>query len=632
MLVSRHWLSKFFPTPALPGQDPDQSVGVDFPSAEALAEALTFHAFEIDGATKVGEDDILDVKVTPNRGHDCLSHRGIAKEISAILKIQFTHDPFSRAVGNSNFSAVSIQGDATKSEFPTAPSVSVTLEDSMLSPRYIAGYIKGVTVGPSPDWLKRNLEAMGQRSINNIVDATNFVMFNLGQPLHAFDAGKLKQKEGKFLIVVRKARSGEKLLALDGKEYTLSDSMLVIADGNEDASIGIAGVKGGTPAGITEATTDIIIESANFNGVSVRKTAQALKLRTDASNRFEQGLSPELCAYGMQSVIELIQKLAGGEIVGFADVYPAPQGESRVKVSVEKVNQVLGTRLTGAEVSDVFQRLQFAYKEENGVFDVSVPFERLDIAIPEDLVEEVGRIIGYDQVPATPLLPMAAQQEVNTNFYTSEHVREELSSMGYSEIFTSVFADRGERAVLNKVDSIKPYLRANLTDGLAEALKKNIPNKDLLGLKEIKLFEIGSVWKDGKEELLTAIVTEKEKAMEEPLAMHSPKESQTQYKDLSLSSASRYQPFSKYPYIVRDIAMWTQSTNDEQQVQQMIQAEAGELCVKVSLFDQFKKGDKTSLAFRLIFQSFNRTLTEIEVNAVMEKISSSLKSKGFEIR
>ena len=625
MKVSRNWLNNFFDTP--------------LPDATALADALTFHAFEIDGIEIVRptrsntEDQILDVKVTPNRGHDCLSHRGIAKELSAILKLPFVHDPF--------------QNPARLNLAEKTDAISVVLEDPSLSPRYIAGYIKGVKVGPSPDWLKHSLESIGQRSINNIVDATNFVMFNTGQPLHAFDAGKLTQKDGKFLIVVRKARAGEKLLALDGKEYALADSMLVIAEGNKDLPtgqagepVGIAGVKGGTPAGITQATTDIIIESANFSGVSVRKTSQALKLRTDASARFEQVISPELAAYGMQNVVEIIlaiacpeqSRRAGEGLIGYADVYPTPQAESRVSVSVEKVNRILGTELAGAEVADAFARLQFAYKEEGGVFDVAIPFERLDITIPEDLVEEVGRIVGYDKVPTTSLPPSAAAVEINQNFYTAEHVRQELTAMGYSEVFTSVFADRGEIAVLNKVDSVRPYLRANLTDGLNEALKKNIPNKDLLGLKEVKLFEIGTVWKDGREETMAGIVTEKEKEQEEPLSMHAPKEAAAKYEDLPLSQAERFKPFSKYPYIVRDIAMWTPEDMDSDDAFTIISDEAGKLLVRCTLFDEFKKEEKTSLAFRLVFQSFDRTLTEVEVNAVMEKISAALKQKGFEIR
>lgn len=610
MLVSRHWLTKFF--------------NQELPSAEDLAQELTFHAFEIDGIEQKGDDHVLDVKVTPNRGHDCLSHRGIAKEISAMLKLPFTHDPLGTA----------------PSLAPVTDCISVTLEDGVLSPRYVAALIQNVKVGPSPEWLKRNLETIGQRSINNVVDATNFVMFNIGQPLHAFDAGKLMKKDEKFHIVVRKAYDEETLIALDHKEYALTNSMLVIADGNRigseaqrsvGAAIGIAGVKGGMPAGINETTQDIIIESANFNSVSVRKTAQALKLRTDASARFEQVISPELVGYGMRAVVDLIRQIAGGELVGFADAYPVPQKEGRVSVSVEKINLILGTALTPADVADVLTRLSFGYKEEGGVFEVVVPFERLDITIPEDLVEEIGRIVGYDKVPATPLAPTGLAQsgpEVNQNFYAAEHVREDLVSQGYSEVFTSVFADKGMRAVLNKVDSVKPYLRSALVDGLTESLKKNIPNKELLGLKEIRLFEIGTVWTADKEILMVGKVSEKEKANERPLET----KNVSQYEDLPLSTTKRYQSFSKYPYIVRDIAIWVPNGTEHVEVLKIIQKDAGELLMRKELFDQFEKAGRVSYAFRLVFQSFERTLTEVEVNAIMEKISNKLRSFGYEIR
>jgi len=594
------------------------------PPAQELADALTFHAFEIDGIEKLShpmtefEDEVLDVKVTPNRGHDALSHRGIAKELSAILKLLLANDPFV----------------LRPLLAPVTTDVSVEL-DSKLCKRYIAGYIKGVKVGPSPEWLKQRLEAVGQRSINNVVDATNFVMFNMGQPLHAFDAGKL----GSLNIGVRAAKDGEVMVALDKKEYTLNSSMLVVTVA--DAPVGIAGVKGGMPAAIDETTKDIVIESANFDGVSVRKTAQALKLRTDASARFEQVLSPEVAAHGMQSVAALIQELAGGELRGFVDVYPEPQKPMYASVTVEKVNKVLGTTLTGADIADAFSRLGFVYKEEAGVFEVQAPFERLDITIPEDLIEEVARITGYDKIPSTPLDEARGTPLVNPNFYAAEKAREELVAKGYSEIYTSVFAEAGERMVLNKVDSVRPYLRDSLLPGLAEALAKNKDNKDLLGLKEVKLFEIGTVWpaspktssrggKGGKELVMLGTVSEKEEASEKILE---PVDA-TSYEILPLSNATRFEPFSKYPYIVRDVAFWVPKTTEltTELITELIKKEAGELAHKVMLFDRFEKAGKQSLAYRVIFQSFDRTLTEVEVNQSMAKLSRILVDKGFEIR
>ena len=600
MKISKQWLDTFFASP--------------LPPAQELADALTFHAFEIDSIEKLShpmtefEDEVLDVKVTPNRGHDALSHRGIAKELSAILKLPLANDPFV----------------LRPLLAPVTTEVSVEIHRTALCKRYVAGYIKGVKVGPSPEWLKQRLEAVGQRSINNVVDATNFVMFNMGQPLHAFDAGKL----GSLNIGVRAAKDGEVMVALDKKEYTLNSSMLVVTAA--DAPVGIAGVKGGMPAAIDETTKDIVIESANFDGVSVRKTAQALKLRTDASARFEQVLSPEVAAHGMQAVAALIQELAGGELRGFVDVYPEPQKPAFASVTVEKVNAVLGTALTGADIADAFARLGFAYKEEAGVFEVQAPFERLDITIPEDLIEEVARITGYDKIPSTPLDEARGTPPVNPNFYAAEKAREELVAKGYSEIYTSVFAEAGERMVLNKVDSVRPYLRDSLLPGLAEALAKNKDNKDLLGLKEVKLFEIGTVWKGGKELVMLGTVSEKEEASEKILE---PVDA-TSYEILPLSNATRFEPFSKYPYIVRDVAFWVPKTTEitTELITELIKKEAGELAHKVMLFDRFEKAGKQSLAYRVIFQSFDRTLTEVEVNQSMANLSAILVDKGFEIR
>ncbi|MDE2212928.1 MAG: phenylalanine--tRNA ligase subunit beta [Patescibacteria group bacterium] len=596
MKVSRTWLQKFFDTP--------------LPEAAELAEALTFHAFEIEG---IEENDILDVKVTPNRGHDCLSHRGIAKELSAILSIPLAHDPFSE----------------TKSLSLKTKEVTVSVENETLCPRYIAAIIRGVRVGPSPRWLSLRLEALGQRSINNVVDATNFVMFNLGQPLHAFDAAKLKKRDDTWSIAVRNAREGERIHTLDGKDYTLTSSILVISDPNADEAIGIAGVKGGMPAAITEETVDIIIESANFNGPCVRKGAQTLKLRTDASSRFEQDLSPELAGYAMNSVVELIRTLAGGEILGVVDKYPNPQKKQEVAVSLSKINAILGTTFDDDKIANIFSRLGFSFKHDGKEFLVTAPLERLDILLPEDLAEEVGRIAGYDEIPLTPLPPLGGEPEINQSFSAVERAREDFISKGYSEVITSVFADAGERTVANKIDGVRPYLRSTLTDNLQSTLKRNLPNKELLGLKEIKLFEVGPVWRNGKEVLMVGSASEKGRVNEVPLSLeaHVP-----HYDTPSLSQLRRYRPFSRFPYIVRDVALWVPNGTNAEEVLHRIQEHAGSLVVNSYLFDTFKKGEKESLAFRLIFQSFERTLEDSEANQVMEKIHTFLRAQGFEIR
>ena len=621
MKISREWLQTFFSSEGGPASGGDKPL----PEAQTLADALTLHAFEVESV----EGDVLDVKVTPNRGHDCLSHRGIAKELSAILNLPLKKDPLRNPVELK----------------PSTGAVSICIENPVLCQRYIAVYIKGVKVGPSPDWLKNRLQSIGQKSINNVVDATNYVMFDLGQPLHAFDASKLEIRSSKLSIAVRNAKEGEKIATLDDKEYELAETDLVIADGNNGAAIGIAGVKGGKASGIDpstvlgagEKTANIILESANFNGIFVRRTAAALKLRTDASDRFQQVISPELAAYGARAAADLVLQLTGGELVGYADEYPESEQGRIVSASIAHINRVLGTSLAKKNIADVFKRLGFSYEEREGLFSVSIPFERIDITIPEDLVEEVGRIIDYDAVPSVelPLDPARGKPAVHAGFYAAEKVREDLMQDGYSEVYTSVFAEKGERAVANKIGGEKPYLRTSLIPSIKDALEKNIRNRDILDIPvpEVRIFEIGTVWRAGKEEMFVGVASESAGVSERPLAeIASDKPQGIGYKNLPVSAAEQYRPFSRYPFIVRDIAMWTPAGTKESEVVSLVRKEAGELLVHATLFDRFEKEDRTSLAFRLVFQSFDKTLTDSEANSFMDKVSSALTAKGFEIR
>lgn len=629
MKISRDWLQTFFTDP--------------LPEASVIGDALTFHAFEIESI----ENDVLDVKVTPNRGHDCLSYRGIAKELSGILQLPMKIDPLRH---------VPVLEPATDL-------VRVQIDEPSLCKRYIAGYIRNVSVGPSPEWLVKALESMGQRSINNVVDATNYVMFNVGQPLHAFDASMLGNiKDGPlYSILVRKARDAEKMIALDNKEYSFTDSTLLITDAASGEAIGIAGIKGGRPASITAETKDIIIESANFDGVSIRKSAQVLKLRTDASARFEQVISPELAAYGMKAVAELIVSLAGGEVVGFTDVYPVTAEKMSARVSVSQTNTTLGTTFQTKDVSGIFDRLGLAHSETGEVFDVTAPFERLDISISEDLVEEVARIAGYEHVPETLLPQMPIAPQINTNFYYQERVRQFLIERGFSEIFTPVFTREGEKAVLNKVESDTPFLRRDLLGGVRESLDKNVRNKDLFGVTQVRLFEIGTVWRDDIESVWLCVGVEKMKQMESaqdilqslgeylgvavaadplnadvfeiPLGSIIAELPQPEsYEQLPLDTDVRYAPFSRYPFIVRDIALWVQAGTDPQAVLTTIKDAAGSLLLRIAQFDQFEKEGRISLAFRLVFQSYDTTLTDGDASERMASVNAAVAAQGWEVR
>ena len=635
MKVSYQWLQKYFDTA--------------LPEAQEVARLLTFHAFELESVGREGDDIVFDIKITPNRGHDALSHRGIAKELSAILNIPLARDPLA----------------TTPTLAPLSENLSITVDNSQLCLRYSAALIRGVEVKDSPLWLKKRLEAIGQRSINNIVDATNFVMFNLGQPLHAFDAGKLVEKKGIYAIEVRGAREGESLEALDGKRYRLKKGMLVIADKNADTPIGIAGVKGGRAAEIGTETKNIILESATFDGVSVRKTAQALKLRTDASSRFEQGLSPELAPYALGGVVEMILKIARGVCEGYADVYPHPSMQKSVTISLIQANALLGLAFSAEDIESIFKRLGFSCTRKGDTLTILPPFERLDLLIPEDLIEEVGRIYGYEHVPA--IVPETKRADiVNKRFFYVDKIREILLVEGFSEILTSSFRASGDIAMENALASDKNHLRRDLRSNMEETLMRNARNQDLLGLGSIKAFEIGTVFTERKEHFSLALgirsaegkrqkkandeVQNVITALEQRLVVPIPAEIRegiaeanldkliaalpdpVSYEKREETPRVRYRSFSQYPFIVRDIALWTSVGTESAAVEALLKKEAGELLVLIRQFDQFEKEGRVSYAFRLVFQAKDRTLTDEEINKIIEKVTTAIVSKGFEVR
>ncbi len=311
-----------------------------------------------------------------------------------------------------------------------------------------------------------------------------------------------------------------------------------------------------------------------------------------------------------------------------------------ISVSMEKIIKVLGMVVSQEDIADVFTRLGFLFENNAGIFTVTVPVERIDLIIPEDLIEEVARIIGYGKIPSIPLPPSTRYVEINEKFAEHESTRDFLVVNGFSEVYTSVFSENGERVVLNKVDGVRPYLRANLTDGIVIALEKNIRNKEILGLKQVKIFEIGTVWAGGKEEVIIELAVEKvkgQKTTEEWKFELSERLGEISRKKVWCGSTesrmTRYKPFSKYPYIVRDIAVWVPDESDALEILESICREAGELVVRSDLIDDtYKKEARTSLLYRLIFQSFDHTLVDQEVQDSMDKISVLLHSRGFEIR
>ncbi len=630
MKVSRAWLQKYFEKP--------------LPEVEEISNALTFHSFEVEEV--MGE--VLDVKVLPDRAAYALSHRGVAYELAAALGEPLSNDPLR--------TALPVWEETEK--------LSISIEDEEKCPRYIGALVTGVSVGPSPEWLKAALEAVGQRSINNVVDATNYVMLNIGQPLHAFDAANLSLENDAYSIFVRGAREGEKTTTLTGEEFALPEGTLVITDKHTDAILGIAGVKGGKAAAIETTTKNILIESANFNGTLVRKTSQALKLWTDASLRYQNKISPELAAYGMRDVLALILEVAGGEVEGIVDVHSAFHIPQIVSVTLEKIQSVLGVSFSSEEVEGALGRFTLSYKKEGSIFIVTVPFERRDLVIPEDLIEEVGRILGYERVLPIQLPTIATTPDQN-RYRGIERVKDFMATLGFSEISTQTFAVKGDVLLSNPLDQTKPALRTTLSKNMKEALTRAVTVAPrVLGPDTfIKLFEVGTVFENNFEhpslcfgfhqlsgKKTTSLLAETSSHLTDEFGMHISIVDEC-IAEIDLSSISletlgaeyqpkkialgAYQPFSLYPSAVRDIAIWTPEGTEESEILMVIEREAGEgaLLARVDQFDRYMKEERLSYAFRLVFQSFERTLTDADLDPIMEKITTALNAKeGFEVR
>jgi phenylalanyl-tRNA synthetase beta subunit len=312
------------------------------PEVKKLEETITFNAFEIEEVTAYGEDDILDIKVLPNRAHDALGHRGMARDMCALLGNTFV-DPHEY-----------YKGEADES----VDSLVIITEDAKSCTRFMGVHIDGIQVTESPVWLKERLQSIGQKSINSIVDATNYVQFSINRPMHAYDASLVS----KGMLVARFAKPGEKLMTLDDKELALDERTLVIADGEKP--LGLAGIKGGKFSGISSSTSSIILECANFNPTLIRKTSQKYGIRTDASKRFENEISDESTDEGLRMTIALIKQLNPGAKVGqIVDVWNRTSWQYTISVSEDEVNKKLGTSYTDTEIKDVFVRLGFTVKE-----------------------------------------------------------------------------------------------------------------------------------------------------------------------------------------------------------------------------------------------------------------------------
>jgi phenylalanyl-tRNA synthetase beta chain len=424
-------------------------------------------------------DAVFDLEVTPNRP-DCLSVLGIAREVAALTKQEMR-----------------LPSSSYDEEGPEIHKlVSVEIADPDLCQRYCASLIEGVKIGSSPAWMQQRLTACGMRPINNIVDITNYVMLEYGQPLHAFDFHKI----GGAKIVVRRARAGEKLTSLDGVDRELRPDMLVIAD--QSIPVAIAGVMGGADSEVTDVTTSVLLESANFNQVSIRRTSSGLKLRSEASMRFERGISPDLTMPALWRATQLMLEIAGGTAAkGMADAYPGKKEAKVIRLRTASVRQLLGLEVSQEQIIDVLGSLEFqcvpAGSENTAV---TVPYWRTDVSEPADLAEEVARILGYAAIPTTTLSSQLPSQQVDTALAFREQLRDLMVAAGFQEIITYSLTSQDKLAraasaenaihVANPLSTELEYLRTSLRPGLLSTLAANQKYED----GGIRLFEIGRIF------------------------------------------------------------------------------------------------------------------------------------------
>lgn len=621
MKISYNWLKEYIP---------------EIPSADKLVDIFNYHLCEMESLEKMPNGDtVFDLKVLPNRAHDLLSHMGVARELGSLLNIDFV-DPTPKY-------KVPASAPATAGK----PELKIEIETNKCR-RYMGRIVRKVKVGSSPEWVKIFLESIGQRSINNIVDAANIVMFDCGQPTHVFDLNKMDS-----IIIVREAKEGEGLTTLDSKEVKLKNSHMIITDTKN--VLAVAGIKGGKIAEVDADTKDIILEVANFEPTSVRKTAQAINIVTEAKKRFENDLSPELASYAMLEFSALIMEMCPEAIFeDVVDVYPKKQEIRKLSFSTNKISKILGLEVSIDEIKNILKRynIQYTHTENKGIFEIVVPSMRLDLVIEEDMAEEVGRILGYDKIEGK-ISKINFQPKQNEIYIKILWARNKLLNDGYSEIMNSTFCDSGEVEVLASA-SDKKFLRTNLADGLKESLKLNQLNAPLLGMDEIKIFEIGTIFKKGGEKMHLAYGDKKgikEMTLEEFTNIPSDFSAKnlgvfalgdlgqgTHDAKNSLPKNQIFKMWSLFPFIARDMAVWVPEGVKNEEVAKIIKENMGNMVIKgPELFDEFKKRNQTSYAFRLVFQSYERTLTDQEANDIMTKITNKIKDKktngiGWQVR
>jgi len=489
MKVVYNWLKEFVDVAATP---------------EELASRLALSGTNIGGVENGAHGAVIEAEVSSNRP-DCLGHYGIAREVAAIYKLPLKH-----------VSPKPAEGAAKASD-----AVKVEIQSPELCGRFTARVIRNVKIQPSPKWLKDRLEASGVASISNVVDISNYVMLELGHALHTFDYDKVRDHK----IVVRRAKTGEKIRTLDGIERQLDSNICMISDGDGTRPVGIGGIMGGAETEISFSTKNVLIECAWFEPVAIRRAARFLKLHTEASTRFGRGADPEIAEMASRRAAELILQLAGGELLsGVVDIYPGKRGSKKIRVTRAEILRVMGADVPDKEVEASLGALGFApirIDQNRGAegsllaaWECTQPSWRAEVEREIDLIEEIARIYGLDKFP--PRLPAARQGAARLLYYEAEtRLRERLIGLGYREILTIPHVAE-ERDALFRPEGVTParlsnplseeanVLRSTGIVTMAGTLEWNVNH----GQRNARLFEIGRYYRlNGSESVETRVLT-----------------------------------------------------------------------------------------------------------------------------
>ncbi|MFH1656557.1 MAG: phenylalanine--tRNA ligase subunit beta [Candidatus Nealsonbacteria bacterium] len=671
MIFSYNWLKDYVPNLVKP---------------DKLAELLNMYSFEVEGLEKKGNDWLIDIDVLPNRGHDCLSYFGMAREISAII--------------NENLKLLKTK--KIKSKKGNINLIDLKIQCPELVSRYSAIVIQGIKINQSPKWLKQRIESVGLKSINNIVDLTNYLILETGQPFHAFDYDKIENNQ----MILRKSKEGEKIKTLNNKEHILDDETIVLE--NNGKLIDLVGIMGGKLSEVDSNTKNIILQAGNFDRKTIYKTAKKTGQKTEASNIYSQGIDPNLTMVSLERANFLIDKLGGGKVVQIIDIYPKKILPKKIILNQDYIETLLGTKISLKEIKRILNKLEFEIKGGGQIKTiVEIPTFRLDILEEEDLIEEIGRIYGYEKIeqkfPVSSLIP----SKKNYKIIWENKTKDGLKELGFSEVYNYSFIGEKQKDILNYdinelIELQNPisidykYMRPSLIPSLLKNVKDNFKN-----FNQIKIFEIGKIFflKNNEKKMLTGLIAQKNSSKEIfyelkgaiDLLLNKSGISDIYYDDyqqtpeqskLSIwnikksaeikigsievgflgeisskileelkikgkvvlfdidfeklqklySEENEYQPISQFPSAVRDLAVLVPQKIRVIDVLNMINSIGGSLIKDIDLFDIYEGKEieqgKKNFAFHIIYQSENKTLTAKEIDEIQDKIIKGIE-KNF---